>query len=68
MADDQRPTPDPLAAPVAAPRGGDGPKARGRWSQKDDHHPAAGWGAAKAVTRFIVGQRTTLASGRRCSS
>ena len=25
-----------------------------KWSQKDYHHPAAGWGAAKSVTRFLA--------------
>ena len=34
--------------------GGEGPPVSGQWSQHDYTHPAAGWGAANAVMRFIA--------------
>ncbi|HZX04309.1 FdhF/YdeP family oxidoreductase, partial [Kribbella sp.] len=34
------------------------------WSQKDYHHPAAGWGAAMSVAR-VLGREHTVASGTR---
>jgi molybdopterin-dependent oxidoreductase alpha subunit len=36
------------------PAGGDGPATTGKWSQKDYHHPAAGWGAAVSVNKFLA--------------
>ncbi|HZX03412.1 hypothetical protein, partial [Kribbella sp.] len=44
--------------------GGDGPAVEGPWSQKDYHHPAAGWGAAMSVAR-VLGREHTVASGTR---
>jgi molybdopterin-dependent oxidoreductase alpha subunit len=39
---------------TAQPASGFGPNAGGSFSQKDYHHPAAGWGAAKSVTRVLL--------------
>ena len=44
------------AAPAAT-----GPADAGRWSQRDYHHPAAGWGAAKSVGEVVVRSRELLA-------
>lgn len=48
----------------AAAPGGDGPADAGRWSQRDYHHPAAGWGAAKSVGEVVVRSRELLAVPR----
>ena len=34
---------------VIRPATGCGPNAGGAFSQEDDHHPSAGWGASKSV-------------------
>ncbi|TDW93425.1 molybdopterin-dependent oxidoreductase alpha subunit [Kribbella pratensis] len=44
--------------------GGDGPTTDREWSQKDYHHPAAGWGAALSVAR-VLGREHTVVSGTR---
>lgn len=41
---------------------GPGPRPDGKWSQKDYHHPAAGWGASKSVMRFL-GREHRIAAG-----
>lgn len=37
-------------------QGGYGPATDGPWSQKNYHHPAAGWGAAKSVSEVFLRQ------------
>jgi molybdopterin-dependent oxidoreductase alpha subunit len=39
------------------PAMGRGPNAGGAFSQKDYHHPAAGWGAARSVAKVLVESR-----------
>jgi molybdopterin-dependent oxidoreductase alpha subunit len=39
---------------------GFGPNAGGTFSQKDYHHPAAGWGAAKSVSLVLLRQRELI--------
>ncbi len=52
-------------APQAnAPQGGDGPSTSGAWRQRDYHHPAAGWGAAKAVGRILAANDALLTGPR----
>jgi molybdopterin-dependent oxidoreductase alpha subunit len=49
---------------VAAPQGGDGPSTNGPWHQRDYHHPAAGWGAAKSVGEVLVANDALLTGPR----
>lgn len=46
--------------PEVPPTGGEGPAADKRPSQHDYHHPAAGWGAAKSVTRVLLRERALV--------
>ena len=41
---------------------GRGPAVRGEPEHTGDHHPAAGWGAAKSVTRVVAGADRLLAA------
>ncbi|MGZ0153463.1 FdhF/YdeP family oxidoreductase [Kribbella sp. WER1] len=45
-------------------QGGDGPTTDAEWSQKDYHHPSAGWGAAMSVAK-VLGREHAIASGPR---
>ncbi len=47
--------------PAQPRQGGYGPKAKGEWSRKPYHHPAAGWGAAISVGRVLVREREPIA-------
>ncbi len=47
----------PHDAPTA---GGDGPRDDAPWSQRDYHHPAAGWGAAISVARVLARTRAAI--------
>jgi molybdopterin-dependent oxidoreductase alpha subunit len=47
-----------------APALGRGPATGGRVEQADDHHPAAGWGAALSVARVIARTRAPIAGAR----
>lgn len=47
--------------------GGDGPETDREWSQEDYTHPAAGWGAARAVTRVLLRDREFINGPRRSS-
>ena len=42
-------------------QGGYGPVAKGDWSRKPYHHPAAGWGAAKSVGMVLLREREPIA-------
>jgi molybdopterin-dependent oxidoreductase alpha subunit len=42
------------------PATGFGPNAGGSFSQKDYHHPAAGWGAAKSVSLVLLRERELI--------
>ncbi|MFF2847932.1 FdhF/YdeP family oxidoreductase [Streptomyces sp. NPDC058001] len=42
------------------PAGGEGPGIEKRPSQRAYHHPAAGWGAAKSVTRVLMRERALI--------
>jgi molybdopterin-dependent oxidoreductase alpha subunit len=44
--------------------GGDGPETQAPWSQKDYHHPSAGWGAAISVAQ-VLGRQHAVTSGSR---
>ncbi|MFF3946336.1 FdhF/YdeP family oxidoreductase [Streptomyces sp. NPDC001902] len=46
--------------PEVPPTGGEGPADDKRPSQHDYHHPAAGWGAAKSVTRVLLRERALV--------
>jgi anaerobic selenocysteine-containing dehydrogenase len=46
--------------PRSSPAVGKGPNAGGAFSQKDDYHPAAGWGAAVSVGRVLLKQQELL--------
>ncbi|GAA3104089.1 molybdopterin-dependent oxidoreductase alpha subunit [Kribbella aluminosa] len=45
-------------------QGGDGPTTEAEWSQKDYHHPSAGWGAAMSVAK-VLGREHAITSGPR---
>lgn len=51
--DEPRPRADP-------PQGGEGPEATGPWSQRPYRHPAAGWGATKAVGKVLMRERAVV--------
>ncbi|MEW1690987.1 FdhF/YdeP family oxidoreductase [Streptomyces sp. NPDC091265] len=58
--DDRPPTgaaEGPTDAARRAPAGGEGPDTAHRASQQPYRHPAAGWGAAKSVTRVLMQER-----------
>ncbi|MGW3631249.1 FdhF/YdeP family oxidoreductase [Streptomyces sp. NPDC005122] len=46
--------------PPRTPDGGMGPSTDKKPSQVHYHHPAAGWGAAKSVTHFLVKERALV--------
>lgn len=46
--------------PEVPPTGGEGPADDKRPSQHGYHHPAAGWGAAKSVTRVLLRERALV--------
>jgi molybdopterin-dependent oxidoreductase alpha subunit len=46
------------------PAAGRGPNTSGGYSQRDYHHPAAGWGAARSVAKVLV-QSNELVAGTR---
>jgi molybdopterin-dependent oxidoreductase alpha subunit len=46
------------------PTKGYGPNAGGAFSQEDDHHPSAGWGAAMSVGRALLRQRELIDGAR----
>lgn len=48
------------AQPGQSSGGGDGPEPDGKWSQRDYHHPAAGWGAAKTVAEVLAREHTVV--------
>lgn len=51
----------PLGLLSATPRqGGFGPHSDDAWSQKDYHHPAAGWGASKSVLEVLIKERQVV--------
>ena len=45
---------------TGAPAGGEGPPTEKQPSQRAYHHPAAGWGAAKSVTRVLMRERELI--------
>ncbi|MFJ6567470.1 FdhF/YdeP family oxidoreductase [Streptomyces sp. NPDC091292] len=45
---------------TGTPAGGEGPRTGKRPSQHAYHHPAAGWGAAKSVTRVLLRERALI--------
>lgn len=53
-----------IEAPAPAPALGYGPNRGGEFSQKDYHHPAAGWGAAISVGRVLCEQREVIDGAR----
>ena len=64
--------PQPLTTPAETPidvpglmpttprQGGFGPLTDGKWSQKDYHHPAAGWGASISVMKVLGRERELI--------
>ena len=53
-----------LGAVPGAPALGRGPASNGNAERSDNHHPAAGWGAAKSVVRVIARAGRPLAGTR----
>ncbi len=51
---------DATANGKPTPTPGFGPNAGGKYSQKDYHHPAAGWGAAKSVSLVLLTQHELI--------
>lgn len=49
---------------VPTPLGGDGPPAAKPPSHHPYHHPAAGWGAAKSVTQFLLREHALIDGAR----
>ncbi|MEU4098873.1 FdhF/YdeP family oxidoreductase [Streptomyces sp. NPDC026673] len=54
------PMPSGGSRPEAPPTGGDGPADGRKPAQHGYHHPAAGWGAAKSVTRVLLRERALV--------
>jgi hypothetical protein len=46
------------------PAAGRGPNNDGEFSQKDYHHPSAGWGAARSVAKVLAQSRELVAGTR----
>ncbi|BBX61379.1 oxidoreductase alpha (molybdopterin) subunit [Mycobacterium saskatchewanense] len=57
-------THDDESGTAPTPLGGDGPAAAKPPSHRAYHHPAAGWGAAKSVTQFLLREHALLDGAR----
>jgi molybdopterin-dependent oxidoreductase alpha subunit len=66
VTNDEKPIPGDLLGQgePGRPAVGRGPNAGGEFSQKDYHHPAAGWGAARSVANVLVQSRELVAGTR----
>lgn len=66
MTDDESPNAGDLLGQgePGRPAEGRGPNAGGEFSQKDYHHPSAGWGAARSVAKVLVQSRELVAGTR----
>ncbi|WP_207891353.1 FdhF/YdeP family oxidoreductase [Nocardioides jejuensis] len=58
------PAPVPGLMAVTPRQGGYGPLTTKKWSQKDYHHPAAGWGASMSVMNVLTREREMIRGTR----